>query len=132
MALDNILLIDDNDIDNLVNKKVLEKSGLAGQITVKMSALSAIEYLKNLDVNNLDQIPDIIFLDIRMPEVDGFGFLDLFSSLNSTIRAKTRIVMLSSSIDSDDFHRAMSCPFVIKFINKPLTKQAVSDVAELL
>jgi CheY-like chemotaxis protein len=132
MALNNILLIDDNDIDNLVNRKVLEKSGLAGHIIVKMSALSAIEYLKDLDISNLDQVPDIIFLDIRMPEVDGFGFLNLFTSLNSLVKEKSRIVMLSSSIDSNDFQRAMSYPHVIRFINKPLTKQAVADLADLL
>jgi CheY-like chemotaxis protein len=128
--LEKVLLIDDSDIDNLVNRKVVEKAGLSKSITVKKSAASAFEWLKETAVSEPENIPDIIFLDIRMPETDGFGFLELFEELPAAIHHKTRIVMLSSSIDSEDYKRAMENRFVIYFLNKPLNKEAVFKISE--
>lgn len=130
MELNHILLIDDSEIDNLVNKKMLQRAGFEGKITVKVSALAAIEYLQTFRTSDYDELPDLIFLDIRMPEIDGFGFLDLFGKLSDGIQHKIMITMLSSSIDLDDHRRAMSYPNVISFLNKPLSKQAISDVSE--
>lgn len=129
MNLNKVLLIDDSDIDNMVNKKVIEKSGFTSHITVKKSAESAIEYLRELVISNVEDIPDMIFLDIRMPDVDGFGFLELYKNLPGDILAKSRIVMLSSSIDSEDYKRAMANPYVKHFLNKPLRKESVEMVA---
>jgi CheY-like chemotaxis protein len=130
MILNHILLIDDSEIDNLVNKRMLERAGFQGKITVKKSALAAIEYLQNMCTSEYDELPDIIYLDIRMPEIDGFGFLELFGKLPDRIQHKIMITMLSSSIDLDDHRRAMSYPNVISFLNKPLSKQAISEVSE--
>ncbi len=129
MKLDTILLIDDSDIDNMVNKRVIQKTELATSITVKNSALSAIEYLKEMATKDQSLIPDVIFLDIRMPEIDGFGFLDLFEQLPESVNKKSRIVMLSSSIDADDYNRAMDNRFVKQFLNKPLQKDSVINLA---
>lgn len=127
--MEKVLLIDDSDIDNLVNRKVLEKAGLSRSITVKKSAASAFEWLKEIAVSEPENIPDMIFLDIRMPETDGFGFLEMFEELPMAIHLKTRIVMLSSSIDTEDYKRAMENRFVIHFLNKPLNKEAVIKVS---
>lgn len=131
MNLDIVLLIDDSDIDNLVNKRVVQKAGLSNDITVKNSAQSAIEYLKNIAENEADRIPGVIFLDIRMPQIDGFGFLELFEELPSSIHQKADIVMLSSSIDAADYQKAMDNRFVKQFLNKPLQKEAVINLAGL-
>ncbi len=131
MNLDIVLLIDDSDIDNLVNKRVVQKAGLSNDITVKNSAQSAIEYLKNIAENEADRIPGVIFLDIRMPQIDGFGFLELFEELPSSIHQKADIVMLSSSIDAADYQKAMDNRFVKQFLNKPLQKEAVTNLADL-
>ena len=80
MKLEKVLLIDDSDIDNMVNKKVIEKTGVAKTIVIKKSAQSALDYLKDLSLNASDDIPDVIFLDIRMPEIDGFGFLEKYEN----------------------------------------------------
>jgi CheY-like chemotaxis protein len=125
MAFDRLLLIDDSDIDNLVNKRIVEKSGFASNIVVKNSALSALEYLREIQT---DLLPEIIFLDIRMPEIDGFEFLNRFDLLDEEIKKHCSIVMLSSSIDSEDFRRAMENPYVIHFINKPLTREAIEEI----
>lgn len=131
MNLDIVLLIDDSDIDNLVNKRVVQKAGLSNDITVKNSAQSAIDYLKNIAENEADRIPGVIFLDIRMPQIDGFGFLELFEELPSSIHQKADIVMLSSSIDAADYQKAMDNRFVKQFLNKPLQKEAVTNLADL-
>ncbi len=126
--MEKVLLIDDSDIDNLVNRKVFENAGLSKSITVKKSAASAFEWLKKTAVSEPENIPDLIFLDIRMPETDGFGFLKMFDELPTAIHHKTRIVMLSSSIDTEDYNRAMENRFVIHFLNKPLHKEAVIKI----
>ena len=75
----SILLVDDNDIDNLINRKMLEASGITEKIYVSTSAKSALEFLKNLNLLD-DQkgghLPELLFLDIDMPLMDGYQFLD--------------------------------------------------------
>ena len=131
MNLDIALLIDDSDIDNMVNKRVVQKAGLSSDITVKNSAQSAIEYLKEIAENDTERIPGVIFLDIRMPQIDGFGFLELFEELPEAIHNKSEIVMLSSSIDAADYRKAMDNRFVKQFLNKPLHKESVINLVDL-
>ena len=128
MKLEKVLLIDDSDIDNMVNKRVIEKAGLSSDIVVKNSAELAYNYLKDIAIDMQDQVPDVIFLDIRMPEIDGFGFLEMFDSLPEVIHNRVQIVMLSSSIDAEDYKRAMDNKFVKQFLNKPLQKESVINL----
>ncbi len=129
MNLDIVLLIDDSDIDNMVNKRVIEKAGLTSSITIKNSANAAIDYLGFVAGTDKDLIPGVIFLDIRMPEIDGFGFLELFEKLPESVHLKSEIIMLSSSIDAEDYKRAMGNRFVKQFLNKPLHKESVLGLA---
>lgn len=131
MKLEKVLLIDDSDIDNMVNKKVVERTGLATNVVVKNSASSALNFLKEVAESDRENIPDIIFLDIRMPEIDGFGFLEMFDSLPEVIHKQTKIVMLSSSIDAEDYKKAMDNRFVKQFLNKPLQKEAVINLVNV-
>ncbi|TVQ12181.1 MAG: response regulator [Bacteroidetes bacterium] len=131
MNLEIALLIDDSDIDNMVNKRVVQKAGLSSDITVKNSAQSAIDYLKEIAENDTERIPGVIFLDIRMPQIDGFGFLELFEELPDVIHNKSEIVMLSSSIDAADYSKAMENRFVKQFFNKPLHKESVINLVDI-
>ncbi|NLF42383.1 MAG: response regulator [Bacteroidales bacterium] len=115
-----LLMIDDSEIDNMVHKKVVQKAAFAKDIVIKKSAMSALEYLNEIIEKSPEKVPNLIFLDIRMPEMDGFGFLAEFNKLPSIILQKTKIIMLSSSIDAEDHKKANESPYVIKFINKPL------------
>ncbi|MFO7978015.1 MAG: response regulator [Bacteroidales bacterium] len=128
MKIERLLLIDDSDIDNMVNKRMVEKNAFATNIVVKSSALSGLEYLQQTCENDQSGLPQMIFLDIRMPEVDGFEFLEKFQDLDPFICQNCRVVMLSSSIDADDHRRAMEDPHVIHFIKKPLTQNAFEEL----
>ena len=131
MKINYILLVDDNDIDNLVNKKVVEKNAFAGRIDIAKSVEDAIKYLMSKAESDKNSLPELIFLDIRMPEKDGFDFLEIFRNLDESIRNKCHIVMLSSSIDPEDYRRAKDNPYVVEFINKPLTSKALQRLEDL-
>ncbi len=118
--IDFLLMIDDSEIDNMVHKKVVQKAAFANDIVIKKSAMSALDYLNEIIEKAPEKVPNLIFLDIRMPEMDGFGFLAEFNKLPAQILQKTKVIMLSSSIDAEDHKKANESPYVIKFINKPL------------
>ncbi|MDZ4668821.1 MAG: response regulator [bacterium] len=116
----HILLIDDNEIDNFINKKIVSKSLMADLITVLNSGIDAIEFLTNLIMNN-EPFPELIFLDIQMPEMDGFQFLHQFDNFPEEMKVSTSINMLTSSSNSNDIKRASECRYVKNFFNKPLS-----------
>ena len=128
MKINYLLLVDDNEIDNLINKKVVLNNQFAAHVDVVKSVEAAINYLVGKARNDQNLLPELIFLDIRMPEQDGFDFLESFQNLDMAIRTKCQIVMLSSSIDPEDHRRATDNPYVVEFINKPLTASALQKL----
>lgn len=121
------MLIDDNEIDNLINQKMIEAASLTENIYTHTGAKSAIEFLRNMEqLEVADQVlPDVIFLDIDMPLMDGFQFLDEFEKLSKTVKNKCRIVMLTSSINPQDFNRSKKYENVKLYLNKPLSHDSI-------
>ncbi len=117
---ENILLIDDNDINNIMHERLLEISNFAKSIVVKSSAVDGLQYLRT-EVPDAASAPDVIFLDIRMPIMDGFGLLAEFHTLPEYIQKKAKVVMLSSSLDEQDNEKAKSFTQVVAFLVKPLS-----------
>jgi CheY-like chemotaxis protein len=116
------LLIDDNYIDNFVTRKILEGGNFAETITVVRSATEAINSLREGTVK-----PDVIFLDVRMPLMSGFEFLEEFDKINID-KSQIRIFMLSSSLDPLDMRKSTDNKYITQFIHKPLTIKALEEL----
>ena len=124
----NALLIDDNEIDNFINERMITSSGFAEKVIVKNSADYALQYLKDHQ-DNADLLPEVIFLDLNMPVKDGFVFLSDFESLSEVAKSKCKIVVLSSSISPEDINKASTNPYVLKYVNKPLSEKYLKAIS---
>ena len=118
------LLIDDNYIDNFVTRRILESSNFAERVVVSQSATEAIDSLRSGSVQ-----PDVIFLDIRMPMMGGFEFLQEFDKLDIGNKNSIKIFMLSSSLDPTDMKKSVNNKYITQFIHKPLTQKALDEIA---
>ena len=119
-----VMVVDDTYVDRFIAERNIRKFNFAEEIILKDSAQSALEYLKSLS-RSPELVPELIFLDIRMPEVDGFGFLAEFDWLPDNVKKNTEIVMLSTSLNPCDLERARKNAYVTKFVNKPLDKTVI-------
>lgn len=117
------LLIDDNYIDNFVTRKILESGNFAQHIIVRQSATEAIDSLREGTIS-----PDVIFLDLRMPSMDGFEFLTEFDKLDLDRKEETKIFMLSSSLDPIDYKKSAENKYITQFIHKPLTHKILEEI----
>ena len=118
------LLIDDNYIDNFVTRKILEVSNFAETVIVARSATEAIGSLREGTVK-----PDVIFLDVRMPMMSGFEFLEAYDKINID-KSGIKIFMLSSSLDPLDIRRSMDNKYITQFLHKPLTQKALEALCQ--
>ena len=126
-SIDLVMLVDDNDTDNFISKRIIEITKFANRVEVKNSGQGALEYLRSNE-NNPDNVPNIIFLDINMPVVDGFIFLYEFDKFNERVKNKCKIIILSSSDNKRDIDKIVNDNHVIRFITKPLTEIALDEI----
>lgn len=124
-----IMLIDDSDIDNMVNKHILGRNNIAENILVFTSANEALLYIeKNKSTNDPNIFPSVILLDINMPIMNGFGFLFEFEKLNPELIEKVKVVMLTSSVDPNDIRKSKEFKSVKSFISKPLSLEHLENI----
>lgn len=124
------MLVDDNDTDNFISKRIIEITEFSDNVIVKNSGKSALDYLLDNE-KNPENIPDIIFLDINMPIVDGFVFLYEYEKFGNTVKDKCRVIILSSSDNKRDIDKIINNDFVIKFVTKPLTEKTLEEILEM-
>jgi len=125
-----VMLVDDNEIDNFINEKMIEGCGFAETVYVHTGSRSALEFLFNLVRGGVpeDLFPQVIFLDISMPMMDGFQFLDEYEKLPEKTKESIKVVILTTSINPMDIENAQNNKRVIGFMNKPLTKEHLDTI----
>lgn len=113
----NFFLIDDSAFDLFIYEKLLIKSGITNSVKTFNSARDALKHL----IAQAENLPDtIILLDLQMPDMNGFEFIDEFDQLPEALRQKIRIFMLSSTIDTRDIEKAKASQHIIDLLPKPL------------
>ena len=135
--LDLILCVDDDPITLMLCKMVIAKSSFASEIITAQNGEEALNYFDDLKLNNLGaeikKYPSLVFLDLNMPVMDGWEFLDHFSKEEYTSAFKnTKVIVLSSTIDPNDIEKSKTYSMVLDFLSKPITKEIVENLKEKL
>ncbi|PIQ21382.1 MAG: response regulator [Cytophagales bacterium CG18_big_fil_WC_8_21_14_2_50_42_9] len=125
-AVNTVLVVDDEDNWCFVIKRILQKAGVGNQIWTACNGLEALEKLKTISATG-EKLPELIFLDLKMPVMDGFEFLKEATQSVELNLSQTRIFILSSSSLSKDKERANAYP-IAGFISKPLTQDILNDI----
>ena len=122
-----VLLIDDDKATNFFNERVVAKHENFNNVNTVQSGLAALEYLNAVE-NDTAIKPDLIFLDINMPAMNGWEFLIEFSKLNPTVTNGIKVILLSTSSNPDDVRESAKNHSVDDFINKPLSLDLLDSV----
>jgi len=116
------MLIDDDKNDNFFHEREIKKDNLETNVIVMETGINALKYLKSM-IKKKNIKPIIIFLDINMPGMNGWEFLEEYSHLEKEFQGKVMIVMLTTSDSPESKARATRWGFVSDYITKPLTKE---------
>ena len=128
-----ILCIDDDPITLMLCKKVIEKSEFSKEIDTVNNGEDALIYFDNLKINLLNKksfvLPEFVFLDLNMPVMGGWEFLDLFlKDKYYSFFPDLKVIVLSSTIDPKDIEKSKTYPMVINFLSKPITKDMLNSL----
>jgi CheY-like chemotaxis protein len=129
-----ILFVDDDPITLMLCKKVIERSEFSKEIETAQNGEDALKYFDRLklELNNNNQVvlPELMFLDLNMPIMGGWEFLDIFSKENyHSIFPDLKVIVLSSTIDPKDIEKSKSYSMVIDFLSKPITKEILNLIS---
>lgn len=128
--LQNILLIDDDPMTNYLHKRIIEGCKVSHQIEIANDGDEALQLIKNyIQSENEDKIPQLIFVDLDMPLMDGFQFLEAYQNLDFKNKDSVVVAVLTSSFNPKDVNRAKELS-VGDFIVKPLTKEKMRELME--
>lgn len=128
--IDSILLIDDSKYDLFLAEDLIRDYCQVKEVVCVESAQKGLDYLKSKE-NSPNELPQIILLDIKMPFMDGFDFLNVYNTLSETIKENCKIYMLSSSLDPTDINKAKRNENVIDFFEKPITEENFNKMVSL-
>jgi len=124
MSAKHVVLVDDDEVINLVHREVIKRIVSDVEIDVFKSGPQLIDFLQQYPNKPID----FLFLDIRMPEMDGFEVLSKLNDLSAPALMGAKIYVLSSTLDERDLNRARSNQFVTDFIGKPLSFQTIEQL----
>ena len=126
--LDLILCVDDDPITLMLCKKVINKASFSNEIATAKNGEEALLYFDELKQDNVKKVPQLIFLDLIMPIMGGWEFLDSFNNENYSNFNSVKIIILSSTIDPEDLKKAEKYPAVIDFLPKPITSSMLEYI----
>jgi CheY-like chemotaxis protein len=128
--LNRVMLIEDDDVTLMICKLRLKKSMFCNEVITTENGAEAIKYFEDqlLLKEEIRKIPELILLDLNMPVMDGWEFLNEFEQKYQAIFNSVRIAVLSSSLDPDDEERTKNHPLIIGFISKPLTEENLLEL----
>ncbi|MHB1176773.1 MAG: response regulator [Daejeonella sp.] len=123
----HFIIIDDSQLDCFIGEKIIQNSGTLSSVRSYCQATEVLEMIKNSDAKAVDAIT-IVIVDIQMPVMNGFQFVEAFEKLPEEIQSNYAIFMFSSSINDNDKNRMENHPCIRKFYGKPISKEIVASL----
>lgn len=131
--INKILCVDDDSISLTISKLLLKRTGFTNDVVTAVDGSDALDYFKDLFATSSDPVadaPSLILLDINMPVMNGWEFLEAYIPLFADKLPQTKVIILSSTIDPEDFSRAKKFPVVAQFVSKPLSVENLAELKE--
>jgi CheY-like chemotaxis protein len=117
------MLIDDDEDDNFFHQLVAQESGISESIKVAESAQDALDIIRNLE-----DLPELIFLDINMPKMNGWEFIEEYARLKLNNNMRAVIIMLTTSMNPVDLEKSKKSPYIAAFKTKPLNAKMLTEI----
>lgn len=131
--INKILCVDDDSISLTISKLLLKRTGFTNDVVTAVDGSDALDYFKDLFATSSDPLadaPSLILLDINMPVMNGWEFLEAYIPLFADKLPQTKVIILSSTVDPEDFSRAKKFPVVAQFVSKPLSVENLAELKE--
>lgn len=123
-----ILLIDDDEINNFVSVKLIKRVLYNTDINISLNGRNGLNILEYFYDKRPQDVPDYILLDINMPVMNGWEFMEEYTKLNLDPLHKTKIFILSSSVFTIDIIKSKNYPTIVDFVSKPLNMEKIRDI----
>ncbi|MFV8369934.1 response regulator [Flavobacterium sp. LB2R40] len=124
---EKVIIVDDNPIERYCSSRMILNNNFGKKVIEFSLASEALAYLEE-NQENTNQIPQVIFIDLYMPHFSGFEFLEAYDKLPSTVKNKSKVFIVSNTIDNQDIARVCGTPNVVSFHQKPITKEFLDRI----